>query len=219
VLHPLVRIAPPTGANRSTHWCESLHPLVRIAPPTGANRSTRTPQKNRIHRCGPRHGRPIPHSVRSPPSIRDFRHLIPAVRSRRLPARKFFVPSATARARLASMPRNRFGTEITHCRTGTGDVVGDGVLRLRRGRPPCRRPRHSGSHAHAATTPRRAVRETPSPPPGRSWFVWAAAHGFAGIADAWPVTHCHAPSFSTHTLVNRVRRSKGLPSLSVPASA
>jgi hypothetical protein len=32
--------APPTGANRSTHWCESLHQLVRIAPPTGANRST-----------------------------------------------------------------------------------------------------------------------------------------------------------------------------------
>jgi hypothetical protein len=31
--------APPTGANRSTHWCESLHPLVRIAPPAPPRRT------------------------------------------------------------------------------------------------------------------------------------------------------------------------------------
>jgi len=28
-----------------------------------------------------------------------------------------------ARGRSASMPRNRFGTEITHCRTGTGGMT------------------------------------------------------------------------------------------------
>jgi len=50
-----------------THWCESLHPLVRIAPPAGANRSTRTPQKNRIHRCGPRHGHPS--TLRQNPAV------------------------------------------------------------------------------------------------------------------------------------------------------
>ncbi len=32
-LHPLERITPPPGANRSTPWSESLHPLERIAPP------------------------------------------------------------------------------------------------------------------------------------------------------------------------------------------
>jgi hypothetical protein len=41
-------------------------------------------------------------------------------------ARKIFVSTATARGRSASKPRSRwgerlrFGTEITHCRTGTG---------------------------------------------------------------------------------------------------
>jgi hypothetical protein len=39
-LHPLERITPPPGANRSTPWSESLHPLERIAPPPGANHST-----------------------------------------------------------------------------------------------------------------------------------------------------------------------------------
>ena len=39
-----------------------------------------------------------------------------------------------------------------------------------------------------------------------------------GMADAWPLTHCHALFLSTQTLVNRDFRSKGLPSLSRPAS-
>jgi len=43
-------------------------------------------------------------------------------------------------------------------------------------------------------------------------------HGFVGITDAWPLTHRHAPSSSTHTFVNRDARSKGLPSLSLPTS-
>ena len=34
-----------------------------------------------------------------------------------------FVSTATAWGRSASMPRNRFGTEITHCRTGTGGMT------------------------------------------------------------------------------------------------
>ena len=39
-----------------------------------------------------------------------------------------------------------------------------------------------------------------------------------GMADAWPLTHRQAPSLSTQTFVNRDARSKGLPSLSLPAS-
>jgi hypothetical protein len=33
------------------------------------------------------------------------------------------VSAATARARSASLPRNHFGTEITHCRTATGGMT------------------------------------------------------------------------------------------------
>ena len=44
-------------------------------------------------------------------------------RSRSISARKIFVSAATAAGRSASMPRNRFGTEITHCRTGTGGIT------------------------------------------------------------------------------------------------
>jgi hypothetical protein len=40
--------------------------------------------------------------------------------SRSISSRKIFVTAATARGRSARKPRNRFGTEITHCRTGTG---------------------------------------------------------------------------------------------------
>jgi hypothetical protein len=36
---------------------------------------------------------------------------------RSISARKIFVSAATAAGRSARMPRNRFGTEITHCRT------------------------------------------------------------------------------------------------------
>jgi len=38
-------------------------------------------------------------------------------------SRKIFVSAATARGRSASMPRSRFGTEITHCRTGIGGMT------------------------------------------------------------------------------------------------
>jgi len=45
---PLATEEPPFAArNAGPDWCESPHRLVRIAPPTGANRSTRTPQKDR----------------------------------------------------------------------------------------------------------------------------------------------------------------------------
>ena len=43
--------------------------------------------------------------------------------SRSISSRKIFVSAATAGGRSASMPRNRFGTEITHCRTGTGGTT------------------------------------------------------------------------------------------------
>jgi len=43
--------------------------------------------------------------------------------SRSISSRKIFVSVATAAGRSASMPRNRFGTEITHCRTGTGGMT------------------------------------------------------------------------------------------------
>jgi hypothetical protein len=46
----------------------------------------------------------------------------PAPNQRHL-VRKIFVSAATARGRSASMPRNRFGTEITHYRTGTGGMT------------------------------------------------------------------------------------------------
>ena len=42
------------------------------------------------------------------------------IRVRSISSRKILVTAATARGRSASMPRSRFGTEITHCRTGTG---------------------------------------------------------------------------------------------------
>jgi len=42
---------------------------------------------------------------------------------RSIPSRKIFVRAATAAGRSASMPRNRFGTEITDCRTGTGGMT------------------------------------------------------------------------------------------------
>jgi hypothetical protein len=38
-------------------------------------------------------------------------------------ARKIFVSAAIALWRSARKPRNRFGTEITHCRTGTGGMT------------------------------------------------------------------------------------------------
>ena len=43
-------------------------------------------------------------------------------------------------------------------------------------------------------------------------------HYRVGITDAWPLTHRQAPSLRTQTFVNRDARSKGLPSLSLPAS-
>ena len=46
-----------------------------------------------------------------------------ACRSRSISVRKIFMSAATAGGRSASMPRNRFGTEITHCRTGTGGMT------------------------------------------------------------------------------------------------
>jgi hypothetical protein len=42
---------------------------------------------------------------------------------RSISSRKIFVRAATARGRSASMHRSRFGTEITHCRTGTGGMT------------------------------------------------------------------------------------------------
>ena len=46
-----------------------------------------------------------------------------ASRSRSISARKIFVSAATARGRSARNRRNRLGTEITHCRTGTGGMT------------------------------------------------------------------------------------------------
>jgi len=46
-----------------------------------------------------------------------------ASRSLSISVRKIFVSAATAAGRSASMPRKRFGTEITHCRTGTGGMT------------------------------------------------------------------------------------------------
>ena len=45
------------------------------------------------------------------------------IRVRSIASRKIFVRAATARGRSARKPRNRFGTEITHCRTGTGGMT------------------------------------------------------------------------------------------------
>ena len=44
-------------------------------------------------------------------------------RDRSISSRKLFVSAATALGRSPSMPRNRLGTEITHCRTGTGGMT------------------------------------------------------------------------------------------------
>jgi hypothetical protein len=43
--------------------------------------------------------------------------------SRSISSRKILVSAATARGRSARKQRSRFGTEITHCRTGTEAVV------------------------------------------------------------------------------------------------
>jgi len=43
--------------------------------------------------------------------------------SRSISSRKILVSAATAAGRSASMPRSRFGTEITHCRTGNGGMT------------------------------------------------------------------------------------------------
>ena len=43
--------------------------------------------------------------------------------SRWISAMKIFVRAETAAGRSASMPRSRFGPEITHCRTGTGGMT------------------------------------------------------------------------------------------------
>jgi hypothetical protein len=43
--------------------------------------------------------------------------------SRSISSRKIFVRAFTAAGRSASMPRRRLGTEITHCRTGTGGIT------------------------------------------------------------------------------------------------
>ena len=43
--------------------------------------------------------------------------------SRSISSRKIFVRAATAGSRSARKPRKRFGTEITHCRTGTGGMT------------------------------------------------------------------------------------------------
>ena len=45
------------------------------------------------------------------------------IRVRSISARKIFVRALTAAGRSASMPRRRLGTEITHCRTGTGGMT------------------------------------------------------------------------------------------------
>ncbi len=44
------------------------------------------------------------------------------IRVRSISSRKILVTAATARGRSARKPRSRFGTEITHCRTGTGEL-------------------------------------------------------------------------------------------------
>ena len=43
--------------------------------------------------------------------------------SRSISSIKILVRAATAASRSARKPRNRFGTEITHCRTGTGGIT------------------------------------------------------------------------------------------------
>jgi len=43
--------------------------------------------------------------------------------SRSISAMKILVRAATAAGRSTRKPRNRFGTEITHCRTGTGGMT------------------------------------------------------------------------------------------------
>ena len=43
--------------------------------------------------------------------------------SRSISSRKISVRAATAGGRSARKPRKRFGTEITHCRTGTGGMT------------------------------------------------------------------------------------------------
>ncbi len=46
-----------------------------------------------------------------------------ALSSRSISARKIFVRAATASGRSARKQRSYFGTEITHCRTGTGGMT------------------------------------------------------------------------------------------------
>ena len=45
------------------------------------------------------------------------------IRVRSISSRKILVTAATARGRSARKPRSRFGTEITHCRTGIGGMT------------------------------------------------------------------------------------------------
>ena len=45
------------------------------------------------------------------------------IRVRSISVRKIFVSTATAGGRSARKPRSRFGTEITHCRTGAGGMT------------------------------------------------------------------------------------------------
>jgi hypothetical protein len=45
------------------------------------------------------------------------------IRVHSISSRKILVTAATARGRSARKPRSRFGTEITHCRTGTGGMT------------------------------------------------------------------------------------------------
>ena len=45
------------------------------------------------------------------------------IRVRSISVRKVFVITVTARGLSARKPRSRFGTEITHCRTGPGGMT------------------------------------------------------------------------------------------------
>ena len=65
------RIAPLTGANRSTHWCESLHPLVRIAPPRPPRRSARLGRTNGAATHQPPHPRRPQFSTHADPHQPD----------------------------------------------------------------------------------------------------------------------------------------------------
>ncbi len=126
------RPSPPDGPKRARPSRWAGRNAGGASQPASATASTKTPSVTQAWRCTrwlsaepKRCGKETAPSLGRVVAGESVAFVTPAAAhsDRSISSRKIFVRAATAAGQSASMPRNRLGTEITHCRAAEGLVA------------------------------------------------------------------------------------------------